>query len=675
MDRTESKWRATSRMECRRQDRFGLLVLAAGLLSVTASVADAASLPTCAQLSASPRYGLVGNPQIVPGTLTSMIVPAAPAIPATPPFLPTAQPATPAYCKVSFTHSSGLSGPAHGYDIGQTQKIQIQIVLPLSTADGGVTGSTPNTRDGGSIPTTIHGNWLGKAMVSGAPGTSGTLAWTALTEGLNTTSGDPGYGIRLGYAGSLTDTGQHNPPWVLIPSGQLANTLSPGTIADWRERGTHYGREWAVTLARTYYGMPPIRIYYNGGSGGGNMGMGQLMSYGDEYDGFLIATPAFYWDQFSLAFTWPYVVFKKMVQQGGTMPTMAQQTALTASVFAACDGNDGLVDGLINDPRQCEFSASANICGKSGAPAAPNCLTPAQAAAFDRMWDGPRNKFGARIWYPYDKSIPFVGGPFTGLTIPTSLTGGPNFLMPLATMTIQWNHKNPSFDPNNIYADDESLALAGHPPGGITYADEATLGANTVADLTDNQTPELDKALSRGAKVIHLHGTADAAIFWRASADYYRRVATWYGSGRADFARLQSWYRFFPIPDIGHGTGAIGGGVGPSPDNPFPALVNWVENSVAPASLPALAAGVALHPGRTRPLCPYPQTAIYDGSGSIDLASNFRCGGNLETPRVVCDSLRTPYKRENGPDLDYRSVGVDPRECRQHNAGGPRPRS
>jgi hypothetical protein len=667
MKENDTRRRNAGREGGRLSSKFGLLALAAGLAGLAPGLAEAASLPTCTQLGTSSNYGLVGNPQIIPGTVTSTIVPAAAAVAANPPALPTPTPPTPAFCNVNFTYSSGLSGPADGYDIGQTQKIQIQIVLPLSTADGGVTGGTPTSLDHGSVAKTVQGNWLGKVLVSAGPGTSGSLTSTALTEGLDSAGGFSSYPIRLGYIGSLTDTGQHNPPWVLIPTGKLANTFDLGTIADWTHRGTHYGKQWAITLAQTYYGKSPTRIYYNGASGGGNMGMGQLMNYGDEYDGFLLAAPGFYWNQFTLAFTWPYVVFKKMVQQGGVMPSTEQQTALTASVFAACDGLDGVVDGIINDPRRCTFSATANICGKPGAPVTPNCLTPAQAVAFDRMWDGPRNKYGRRIWYPYDKSIPFGGGPRTAITIPTSLTGTTSPFLPLAISTIQWNHKNSSFDPNNIYADEESLALAGHPANGITYEDEATLGANNVADYTDNQTPVLSKALSHGTKVIHFHGTADAALFWRTSADYYRRVATWYGNGKADFAKLQNWYRFFPIPDIGHVTGAIGNGPGPSPVDPFPALVNWVENGVAPASLPGLAAGVALDPGRTRPICPYPQTAIYNGSGSTDVASNFHCGGNLETPRVVCNDLRTPYS-ENGPVLDDQSEGVNRGQCEQHEA-------
>jgi hypothetical protein len=662
----------------RRSAGLGLAAVAAGLMSWAPGLASAkAPLPTCAQLGTTSTFGLVGNPQIVAGTVKSVIVPATPAAPASPPFAPTPVPETLAYCQVNFTYASGLAGPADGYNVGQSQMIKIEIVLPLSTADGGVTGSTPNSPDGGSVAQTIEGNWLGKIMVSGAPGSSGAIAWTPFAEGLN--NGDQTYPIRLGYVSSMTDTGQSNPPFALITTGTLANTLDLGTIADWAHRATHYGKQWAVTLSQTYYGSAPTRIYYDGVSGGGNMGMGQLMHYGDEYDGFLIGAPAYFWDQFTLADIWPYVVFKKMVQKGGTMPTATQEAALQTAIFAACDRVDGVVDGIINDPRACTFKATANICGAQGAPAAPNCLSPLQAAAFDTLWEGPSNHYGQRIWYPYEKSIPFSGGPFTALSpIPTSLTGA-GLTGALANEVIFWNHKNAAFDPNNVYQDKESLALGGNPSGGITYEDEATLGARTVADYSDNQTPVLTGAVKHDTKVMQLHGTADPAIFWRTDVDYYRRVATWNsGDGRADFKKLQSWYRFFPVPGVGHGNGASAiGSLGPSPYNPFPALVNWVENRVAPDSLLAVMAPastasstVSFNPllpaGSTRPLCPFPQKAIYDGKGSSNDASSFTCGGDLETPEVTCGDLRTEYKHEDGPILDFEETGVNPLMCLKH---------
>jgi hypothetical protein len=74
--------------------------------------------------------------------------------------------------------------------------------------------------------------------------------------------------------------------------------------------------------------------------------------------------------------------------------------------------------------------------------------------------------------------------------------------------------------------------------------------------------------------------------------------------------------------------------------------VNWAENGVAPDSI--LAAGG----GRTRPLCPFPQTAIYDGIGDPNVASSFHCGGNIETKAGKCEGLLVRYQLETGTQLE-----------------------
>jgi feruloyl esterase len=53
--------------------------------------------------------------------------------------------------------------------------------------------------------------------------------------------------------------------------------------------------------------------------------------------------------------------------------------------------------------------------------------------------------------------------------------------------------------------------------------------------------------------------------------------------------------------------------------------VEWVEKGTAPQTM-AAARVMDGKVVRTRPLCPYPQTAIYEGSGSTDDAANFSCG-------------------------------------------------
>ena len=135
---------------------------------------------------------------------------------------------------------------------------------------------------------------------------------------------------------------------------------------------------------------------------------------------------------------------------------------------------------------------------------------------------------------------------------------------------------------------------------------------------------------------------------------YYRQMATRFGKGNgADFERLQGFYRLFRAPGVGH----CGGGSGPQPQNLFGALVNWVENGVAPEQILAQGGGV------TRPLCPYPETAIYNGSGSTSDAASFHCGGNLETPEVVCADVLTKYKHEVKGPLVFDDSGIDRHIC------------
>jgi Tannase and feruloyl esterase len=612
------------------QHAFAFLVLGTGAWAPAASFA----LPTCAQLATDPANGLAGNPQIVAATLTAAIIPAVPAVPPNPPGQPTATPPTPAYCQVNFTYGSGLAGPANGYDVGQAQQIKIRISLPLSLADGG-SGA-------------VQGNWIGKNMISAGAGSSGSVtSWANYAEGLNHDTG-PVYAIRLGYVGSSTDTGQGNPPFGVIQTGPLAHSLAVGTITDWAYRATHYGKQWGLALAQTYYGSLPTRSYYNGCSGGGNEAMGQLQNFGNEYDGFLIGAPAYYWQQFRLADSYPFLVVKAKLTPLGKTLTAGQISAANIAAIAACDRErmDKVGDGVIADPRACTFSASANVCGNPSAPATPNCLDTDQAAAIDQIWDGPRNHFGLRIWYPYDRGINFS----------TALQGS-------TTQVVQWNHKDTSFDvAGNLFLDAAALAAAGNPPAGITYEQEAALGSNTVSDYSDNQNFMLDLAKNHNVKVVQVHGSQDGAIRWRHDIDYYMRVNAYFGGNAFDYTGLQKWYRFFPMPGVGHCTGGLGGGAGPSPLDPFLAMVNWVENGVAPDTL--LAQGGAGAPAtRTRPLCPFPTTAIYKGSGSTDVASSFTCALSLEYKQTVCDGVRTKYKAETGPDLDYAGVGVDPAFC------------
>jgi hypothetical protein len=158
--------------------------------------------------------------------------------------------------------------------------------------------------------------------------------------------------------------------------------------------------------------------------------------------------------------------------------------------------NDGVPDRIIDDPRTCHFDASANICGKLAAPAA-NCLTTAEAAAVNKIWDGPRNTKGDRIWFPLDRGTDFgiLDGP-----VPFGL----------GVVQFEWDEKDPP------YVAGASIGLFGPPPPskwdtvtltgpGLDYPQVAQDGSRNIADVTDTFGP-LDEFKEHGGKMITFVG-------------------------------------------------------------------------------------------------------------------------------------------------------------------------
>lgn len=524
-----------------RQTTF--LPLAGAVLGLaTLMPSTASALPTCAELGSNPGYGLVGNPSLTTASTT----------------LVAAAGSNAAYCRVDFVFSE-KSGPAQGYAPGQDQAITIRIGLPLSTADSGTGG--------------VQGAWNGKVMNLGGGGLVGNVG--------NVTSATNG-----GYVGSSTDSGHpssENPNFAVI---QATNQLNLGRLKDFLTESLRIQYQWALVLARTYYGMPASRNYWSGCSTGGRQGLALALKYGNDFDGFLVGAPATFNSRLQVATLWPWWVNKDIAANS---VTSAKFNAANASAIAACDSLDGVSDGILSDPRACTFNATANICGAPGAPAAPNCLTAQEAQATNMMWDGPRNDKGKRIWFPF--------GYGANHSVSSTATCGN-----LGSQC--WAHKDTTFD--------------WHPLPLSQFDDETQLATNVVAPYSDIMSTTLDLVpTARGAKIIMWHGGADPLIPWRQAAYYYNKALDYYGGS------INSWFRFYLAPGVGH----CGGGVGPQPQNMFGVLVNWVENGVAPNRI------LSQSGSRTRPLCPWPQTAIYNGSGSTDDEANFTCGGNIDVNR------------------------------------------
>ena len=540
------------------------------------AMADERSHPAaavhCGELSTVPAHGLAGNPVVK--SATSQII--------------AASGANASFCQVDILFGTT---PA--------QNINIRVGLPLNAADGGTGG--------------VQGAWNGRTQGLGGGGCAGNLN---VTPAVNT--GYVGSGTDLGHAGGNCEPGVNADGTYNLPFIQdfIRNAIKEQVL-------------FSKRVADEYYGRRPAFNYWNGCSTGGRQGYLLAQELAGELDGILASAPAMYWTRFQTAQMWGQIAMKELV---GAPIAAAKLNQTTASAVAACDAADGVTDGLIDDPRTCAFSATANICGAATAPAT-NCLTAAEAAAIDRIWDGPRNADGDKVWFGLDRgtSIPALNG-----TLPFFL----------GVTQFHWDEHDLAFDWRNVAIDG--------------YAQVAQDGSRNIADVTDTF-GNLDAFRRSGGKLLTFVGANDQLIYPRGVINYYRTMAARYAHREGDFDDVQRFYRLFRAPGVGH----CGGGNGPQPQNLFGALVDWVEHGTTPHQILATTT-VNGAVTRSRPLCPYPRTAIYNGSGSTDDAASFHCGGDLEQPRVVCADVLTRFKHEVNGRLDFAGSGVDRRTCERH---------
>jgi feruloyl esterase len=135
------------------------------------------------------------------------------------------------------------------------------------------------------------------------------------------------------------------------------------------------------------------------------------------------------------------------------------------------------------------------------------------------------------------------------------------------------------------------------------------------ASILNATSTDLGDFRSFGGKLILWHGWSDSALTALASVDYYERVA-------AGDPKVRDFFRMFLMPGVLH----CSGGPGPDKVDWLGAIEDWVEKGSAPTRLVASRLDESGKPGMTRPLCPYPQVAIYDGKADVNDAASFACG-------------------------------------------------
>jgi hypothetical protein len=434
--------------------------------------------------------------------------------------------------------------------------------------------------------------WNGKLQGEGNGGFAGEIGHFGL-----------GLAVKQEYAAVGTDTGHSaggtDASWALG---------HPEKVADFGYRGIHEMTRVAKAVIQAFYGHGPQHSYFGGCSNGGRQALMEAQRFPEDYDGILAGAPANYWT---------HLLTKALADAQATTLDPASYipssklSAIAGAVNAACDAQDGVADGILNEPNKCKFDPAVLLCKEGDS---EKCLTALQITALKKLYAGPSDAKGNLIFPGYVPGAEegrggwatWITGPAPGKSLLFAFGGG--YFSNMVYEKADWNYRDATVD--------DALKVA-----------EAK-----TAEVLDSNDANLAAFKARGGKLILYHGWDDPAISALNSIHYFENVGSRMGGKERDaFARL------YMMPGVQH----CGGGPGPASfgqnagadrkdaqHNVQLALEQWVEKGIAPASIVATKY-VDDDPGKgvkmTRPLCPYPQVAKYKGSGDSNDAGNFVC--------------------------------------------------
>ena len=403
--------------------------------------------------------------------------------------------------------------------------------------------------------------WNGKYQAVGNGGWAGSISYSALATAL----------LR-GYAASATDTGH--------AGGGGAFALGhPEKLVDYAWRSEHAMVLRAKLLMVEFYGKGPQYSYWNGCSAGGKQGLKEAQRFPDDFDGIVAGAPAANWTGRATQSMW----IAQAVRAPGAALSAADFALVHRAVLDACDAQDGVKDGVLENPRACKFDPAVLACDGDRKEA---CLSAAQVEAVRKIYAAVVDGAGKVVFPGHERGSEL----------------GWNTMAGARPFAIGLDHFRYA-----VFGD------ASWEYSALSFPKDADLAARTDKGLIDALNPNFERFANHGGKLIQYHGWNDPQISPGSSVDYFE-------SARTATAGAQRSYRLFMVPGMAH----CGGGEGPNQFDMLGALEQWVEQKKAPERVivSRVQNGTVV---RTRPLCPYPQVASYKGSGSTDEAANFVC--------------------------------------------------
>ena len=395
--------------------------------------------------------------------------------------------------------------------------------------------------------------------------------------------------MKRGFAAAVTNTGHDGRD---EPLATFA--VNRQKLLDYAFRSLHVTAEAGKKIAAAYYGVKPTRSYFQGCSTGGRQALILAQRFPEDFDGIVAGAPV-------LNLSGTMVGFACTAQALAAAPVPYSKLATLAErIYSLCDDKDGLKDGLIDDPRRCDFQPSRDLPRCEAGGDTPKCFTAAQIGTLEKIY-GDLKSQGKRYFPGWP-----VGAEIAGAN---GRSGWDQWIVRETTdKTIAYTFAESFFRYMAFPRKEQGIDLHAF------NLDKDVPRLDWIRQIVDATDPNLTAFRDRGSKLLMYFGWADQSLNAQMGVDYYESVVEKMG------ARTREFFRLFMQPGVFH----CGGGVGPSTFEPLLEVVNWVESRKAPDQIVA-ARVLDGKTVRTRPLCPYPQTAKYTGSGSIDEAANFRC--------------------------------------------------
>lgn len=423
-------------------------------------------------------------------------------------------------------------------------------------------------------------SWNGQYVQLGGGGFCGSVP---------TSAGAGADALARGFAIASDDTGHQGSSG----DGTFAYD-NPAAELAWGQLSEHLTLKASQAVLEEAYGTTARRTFFVGCSTGGRQALVLAQQFPNDFDGIVAGAPAIYQNELA-TLSQGLRELQNRDAQDRVILDQAASAVVKQQVLTQCDAIDGLVDGVVGDPRSCVPNLDVVRCAPA---ASTGCLTQAQIDVAKRWYDSPRLPSGAEL-YPGGLPVGSEGGwPGYNIGKGDALSGGGNYAQEVLRYLAFPEDPGPTYSLFDFDPAKDSSRLRTN--DSLYNADSTNMAAFERA----------------GGKLLMYHGLADPLITPQGTIQYYEDVVRFQGGSLPE---TQKWFRSYFLPGVYHCTG------GPGPDSVdwLTAITDWVDRGQQPEQLVATKTDAAGAVTARRPLYPYPLRAQYDGTGSPDKLTSF----------------------------------------------------